>query len=88
MNDTSRLHDVSHFPLTPTECADLRQVFNPHLKVQSDADALRDAKLEAMGLPPEMDTRGYIKERDNRREMATDEQASYFMDLMLYRLDV
>ncbi|CAE6417641.1 unnamed protein product [Rhizoctonia solani] len=48
--------------------------FNPRLKVQSDADAMRDAKLEAMGLPPEMDTRGYIKERDNRREMATDEQ--------------
>ncbi|CUA69376.1 hypothetical protein RSOLAG22IIIB_03899 [Rhizoctonia solani] len=48
--------------------------FNPHLKVQSDADAMRDAKLEAMGLPPEMDTRGYIKERDNRREVATDEQ--------------
>ncbi|QRV72998.1 hepatocellular carcinoma-associated antigen 59 [Ceratobasidium sp. AG-Ba] len=50
--------------------------FNPHLKVQSDADAMRNAKLEAMGLPPEMDTRGYIKERDNRREVATDEQAS------------
>ncbi|KEP54337.1 hepatocellular carcinoma-associated antigen 59 [Rhizoctonia solani 123E] len=48
--------------------------FNPRLKVQSDADAMRDAKLEAMGLPPEMDTRGYIKERDNRREVATDEQ--------------
>ncbi|CAE6395076.1 unnamed protein product [Rhizoctonia solani] len=48
--------------------------FNPRLKVQSDADAMRDAKLEAMGLPPEMDTRGYIKERDNRRETATDEQ--------------
>ncbi|CAE6465570.1 unnamed protein product [Rhizoctonia solani] len=50
--------------------------FNPRLKVQSDADAMRDAKLEAMGLPPEMDTRGYIKERDNRRDVATDEQAS------------
>ncbi|KDN51234.1 hypothetical protein RSAG8_00863, partial [Rhizoctonia solani AG-8 WAC10335] len=25
--------------------------FNPHLKVQSDADAMRNAKLEAMGLP-------------------------------------
>ncbi|KAF8607530.1 hypothetical protein BDV93DRAFT_603339 [Ceratobasidium sp. AG-I] len=48
--------------------------FNPHLKVQSDADAMRNAKLEAMGLPPEMDTRGYIKERDNRRDVATDEQ--------------
>jgi len=47
--------------------------FNPRLKVQSDADAMRDAKLEAMGLPPEMDTRGYIKERDNR-QVATDEQ--------------
>ncbi|KAG8721543.1 hypothetical protein FRC08_012208 [Ceratobasidium sp. 394] len=48
--------------------------FNPHLKVQSDADAMRNAKLEAMGLPPDMDTRGYIKERDNRRDVATDEQ--------------
>lgn len=57
-------------------------VFNPHLKVQSDADAMRNAKLEAMGLPPEMDTRGYIKERDNRRDVATDEQVrSIFLRL-------
>lgn len=46
-------------------------VYRPNLKMKSDADILRDAKLEAMGLPPE--------EHDNRRphhersQMATDE---------------
>ncbi|KAG9096279.1 hypothetical protein FRC06_008848 [Ceratobasidium sp. 370] len=56
------------------EEGNVTNIFNPHLKVQSDADAMRNAKLEAMGLPPDMDTRGYIKERDNRRDVATDEQ--------------
>ncbi|KAG8998765.1 hypothetical protein FRB90_012240, partial [Tulasnella sp. 427] len=46
----------------------LVQVYRPHQQVASDAEALRNAKLEAMGIPvPEP------RPRTDRKEMATDE---------------
>jgi len=46
-------------------------VYRPNLKQKSDADIMRDAKLEAMGLPPQDDLgrRPYHE----RNQMATDE---------------
>lgn len=44
-------------------------VYQPNLKAKSDADILRDAKLEAMGLPPEE----HEPRRNDRAQMATDE---------------
>lgn len=55
----------------PHECLFVSgQVYRPNHKTKSDADILRDAKLEAMGLPPQDDQprRNY----DNP-QMATDE---------------
>ncbi|KAG1752362.1 hepatocellular carcinoma-associated antigen 59-domain-containing protein [Suillus paluster] len=43
--------------------------YRPHLKQKSDAEIMRDAKLEAMGLPPQEDRRP----RGERPHMATDE---------------
>lgn len=45
-------------------------VYRPNLKTKSDADILRDAKLEAMGLPPEEHEHRRPSERS---QMATDE---------------
>lgn len=45
-------------------------VYRPNLKTKSDADILRDAKLEAMGLPPEEHER---RPQHDRPQMATDE---------------
>lgn len=47
------------------------QVYRPGYRAKSDADILRDAKLEAMGLPPQEDS----PRRSNyeRNHMATDE---------------
>lgn len=50
-------------------------VFRPHQTVQSDADALRVAKLEAQGLPVEEAP----KPRSDRREMATDDLVCLFL---------
>ncbi|KAI0092699.1 hepatocellular carcinoma-associated antigen 59-domain-containing protein [Irpex rosettiformis] len=44
--------------------------YRPNLKTKSDADILRDAKLEAMGLPPEDHER---RPHHERPQMATDE---------------
>ncbi|KAH7887355.1 hepatocellular carcinoma-associated antigen 59-domain-containing protein [Phlebopus sp. FC_14] len=44
-------------------------VYRPHIKQKSDAEIMRDAKLEAMGLPPQEDRRP----RHDRPQMATDE---------------
>lgn len=47
------------------------KVYRPGYRAKSDADILRDAKLEAMGLPPREDSprrRNY-----ERNQMATDE---------------
>ena len=45
-------------------------VYRPNLKTKSDADILRDAKLEAMGLPPEEHEH---RPHHDRPQMATDE---------------
>jgi len=45
--------------------------YRPHLKAKSDADILRDAKLEAMGLPPQEDAPR--KPHYEKSQMATDE---------------
>ena len=44
-------------------------VYRPHIKQRSDAEIMRDAKLEAMGLPPQEDR----KPRHDKPQMATDE---------------
>ncbi|KAI0311027.1 hepatocellular carcinoma-associated antigen 59-domain-containing protein [Amylostereum chailletii] len=44
--------------------------FRPNMRMKSDADIIRDAKLEAMGLPPEED---HHRPRYDRPQMATDE---------------
>ncbi|KAL6309850.1 hepatocellular carcinoma-associated antigen 59-domain-containing protein [Sparassis latifolia] len=43
--------------------------YRPNLKTKSDADILRDAKLEAMGMPPDEHRRSHRE----RAQMATDE---------------
>ncbi|KAF5387745.1 hypothetical protein D9615_000689 [Tricholomella constricta] len=45
--------------------------YRPNLKAKSDADILRDAKLEAMGLPPQDDHPR--QPNSERQQMATDE---------------
>jgi len=44
--------------------------YRPNIKQKSDADILRDAKLEAMGLPPQEDRRNHSQ---GGAQMATDE---------------
>jgi hypothetical protein len=56
--------------LLPTNA--FRPVFKPHVTLQSDAEALRLAKLEAQGLPVEPEAKR--QPRHDRREMATDDQ--------------
>jgi hypothetical protein len=46
-------------------------VYRPGYKAKSDADILRDAKLEAMGLPPQVDSPR--RSNHERTLMATDE---------------
>jgi hypothetical protein len=46
-------------------------VYRPNLKQKSDADILRDAKLEAMGLPPQEEAQRNYNSGGN--QMATDE---------------
>ena len=48
-------------------------VYRPNLKTKSDADILRDAKLEALGLLPEEQER---RPHHDRPQMATDEIVS------------
>jgi len=45
--------------------------YRPNLRVKSDADIIRDAKREAMGLPPQGDDE--YRPRHERPQMATDE---------------
>ena len=58
-------------------------VYRPNMRAKSDADILRDAKLEAMGMPPQDDS----PQRSNqeRTQMATDEivcsTSSHFIPL-------
>ncbi|THH17741.1 hypothetical protein EW146_g3133 [Bondarzewia mesenterica] len=44
--------------------------FRPNLRMKSDADIIRDARLEAMGLPPEEE---HHRAHHERTQMATDE---------------
>ncbi|KAJ7591537.1 hepatocellular carcinoma-associated antigen 59-domain-containing protein [Mycena floridula] len=44
--------------------------YRPHIKAKSDADIIRDAKLEAMGLPPQ---EGQQRRKSDKPQMATDE---------------
>ncbi|PSR93804.1 hypothetical protein PHLCEN_2v4699 [Hermanssonia centrifuga] len=45
--------------------------YRPNMKTKSDADILRDAKLEAMGLPSE--EHNHRRQHHERQQMATDE---------------
>jgi len=47
------------------------QVYRPNLRPKSDADILRDAKLEAMGLPPQDESPR--RTNHDRHQTATDE---------------
>ncbi|EIM87882.1 uncharacterized protein STEHIDRAFT_94716 [Stereum hirsutum FP-91666 SS1] len=49
--------------------------FRPNTRMKSDADIIRDAKLEAMGLPPAEDNEPHRgnRPRHDRPQMATDE---------------
>ncbi|KAI0044610.1 hypothetical protein FA95DRAFT_1608397 [Auriscalpium vulgare] len=47
--------------------------YRPNLRAKSDADIIRDAKLEALGLPPQDDAHERDRPRDGRSQMATDE---------------
>ncbi|KAF8204661.1 hepatocellular carcinoma-associated antigen 59-domain-containing protein, partial [Pholiota molesta] len=46
-------------------------IYRPNLRAKSDADVLRDAKLEAMGMPPQDDSPR--RSNHERTQMATDE---------------
>ena len=51
-------------------------VFRANTRMKSDADIIRDARLEAMGLPPAEESELH---RGNRKpQMATDEMVRYF----------
>lgn len=52
-----------------------QSVYRPNLKQKSDADILRDAKLEAMGLPPQEETRSHHS--GGGSQMATDEAVCF-----------
>ncbi|KAJ7167592.1 hepatocellular carcinoma-associated antigen 59-domain-containing protein [Mycena filopes] len=47
--------------------------YRPNLKTKSDADILRDAKLEAMGMPTQDDQPRRSNNEGNNAQMATDE---------------
>jgi len=51
-------------------------VYRPNLRAKSDTDILRDAKLEAMGLPPQDDPPR--RPNQERVQMATDEMVCHF----------
>ena len=55
-------------------------VFRPNLRPKSDADILRDAKLEAMGLPPQDDSPR--RTNHDRHQTATDEIVCRFYILL------
>ncbi len=51
----------------------ISSVYRPNLKAKSDADIMRDAKLEAMGLRPDDHE---PRRTSQRAQMATDEMVS------------
>ncbi|RDB20121.1 Uncharacterized protein C9orf78 [Hypsizygus marmoreus] len=58
-------------PNTDEEHLAASRFYRPNLKTKSDADILRDAKLEAMGMPPQDDPPRHSGHE--RTQMATDE---------------
>jgi hypothetical protein len=60
---------VVFIPLSINISSLLRAVYRPSLRAKSDADIIRDARREALGLPPA------VEEEDRARgpRMATDE---------------
>jgi len=50
-------------------------VYRPNLKMKSDADIMRDAKLEAMGLPTQD---GHPRRTQDKPQVATDEMVCCF----------
>ncbi|KAG5648772.1 hypothetical protein DXG03_000121 [Asterophora parasitica] len=58
-------------PFNDEEHLAASRFYRPNLKAKSDADILRDAKLEAMGLPPQDDQPR--QSNNERQQMATDE---------------
>ena len=78
-----RLQDVgntSHFIEISSDASSL--VYNPHLRQQSDEALLKQAKLQALGLPaPDPSQR---RHRGDRQEMATDEAVSFLGFLPSY----
>jgi hypothetical protein len=85
MRSTWLLHDVSTLiSYRVTFAKSQKTVYRPNLKQKSDADILRDAKLEAMGMPPQDDaTRRSYHER---AQMATDELVGILVSLYLISL--
>ena len=72
----SRCKYFACFAHTPSVSdTDIGAVYRPNLKQKSDADILRDAKLEAMGLPPQEDRRNH---NHGGAQMATDEVVRAF----------
>ncbi|KAG5720726.1 hypothetical protein E4T56_gene6201, partial [Termitomyces sp. T112] len=59
-------------PINDEEHLVATRFYRPNLKAKSDADILRDAKLEAMGLPPQEDEPRHSNHE--RQQIATDEQ--------------
>lgn len=57
------------------------EVYQPNLRAKSDADIIRDAKLEAMGLLPEDHE---PRRESGRSQMATDEMVSAAIYIDLY----
>lgn len=57
-------------------------VYRPNLRTKSDSDILRDAKLEAMGMPPQDD----LPRRSNqeRTQMATDEMVPHHLRTCIF----
>jgi len=54
-------------------------VYRPNLRPKSDADILRDAKLEAMGLPPQDDSPR--RPNHDRHQTATDEMVRFLVQV-------
>ena len=73
---------ISFLNLKVTEYAS--SVYRPNLKQKSDADILRDAKLEAMGLPPQEEPRRNYN--NGGTQMATDEAVRMIARVLLILL--
>lgn len=74
MKSTWLLLAVSVVVAKSVNVVTVSSVYRPHSSQPSDAEALRRAKLEAMGLSPEPDPRGPTNE--GRNQMATDDLVS------------